>query len=127
MAQERKDMVTKPAMDAALKVAHDNAVNTTMKRLEEIRVAERAVQPLIGQVSLGLDSAEAIYRAALKARNIKGHDTIDASALPTMVDIVATNLKGSAVKAAPRLAADSDKLATFRKSIGDDRTIRQIA
>src|SRR6185437_13123260 len=68
--EDKKDMVKKPAMDAAIKLAEDAATKraeaNTMKRLNGIRIAERAVEPLIVKVSTALDSADAIYAAALK-------------------------------------------------------------
>jgi hypothetical protein len=100
---EEKDMVKKPVMDAAIKVAEDAATKraeaNTMKRLNGIRIAERAVEPLIGKVTTALDSADAIYAAALKASDVK-LDGVDASAYPALVDML---VKQKAVTARPNL------------------------
>src|SRR5258708_19165512 len=63
--EEEKDKPTKAAMDAAVPLAEDTATKraeaNTMQRLNDIRIAERAVAPLIGAVTTALDSASAIY------------------------------------------------------------------
>lgn len=86
-SDEDKDMVTKAAMDAAMKRASAEAETATMRRLTDIRAAERAVAPLIGEVTIGLDSAEAIYSAALKAKGISVAG-VHPSAFPAMVDML---------------------------------------
>lgn len=89
-----KDMVSKPAMDSAIKTAVDAATkraeDATMKRLADIRIAERAVEPLIGKPAVALDSASAIYAAALKAHEVKT-EGVDPSAYPAMVDMLVKN------------------------------------
>lgn len=97
--KDDKDMVSKKAMDAAVKLAGDSAArraeDATMKRLTDIRVAERAVEPLIGKPAVALDSAEKIYAAALKAHDVNT-EGVDPSAFPSMVDMLVKN------KAVPR-------------------------
>jgi 8-oxo-dGTP pyrophosphatase MutT (NUDIX family) len=94
-----KEMVSKPAMDAAIKLASDKATKAaeaaTMKRLNDIRIAERAVEPLIGKPAVALDSAEAIYAAALKAGGVKT-EGVDPSAFPAMIDLLITTKANSA-------------------------------
>jgi 8-oxo-dGTP pyrophosphatase MutT (NUDIX family) len=125
---EDKDKVTKPAMDAAVRQAEDAATKraeaNTMKRLNDIRIAERAVAPLLGTVTTALDSADAIYLAALKANGIKT-DGVPPAAFPAMVEMLVSTK--TATRAAPvHVAADSNTLAEFKKSIGDDRSMRVL-
>lgn len=125
---DKKKMVTKSAMDAALKKAQSDAEASTMKRLQDIRAAERAVAPLIGEVTLGLDSADAIYRAALKANDVdvKG---VDPSAFPALVAMLNKNKVASA-KPNIRIAHDAapaSERAEFDKAHGiPARRIRNL-
>jgi len=84
--EKDKNMVTKPAMDAAIaaatKAAHDAAVQTQ----REIRDAERAVRPYVGELAMAHDSAEAVYRTALGALGVKV-DGVHTSALPVILGL----------------------------------------
>jgi hypothetical protein len=68
-AEKDKDMITKPAMDAAIAAAVTKATSdaeaSTIARLNGIREAEAAVRPLIGELAVAQDSAEAVYKFAL--------------------------------------------------------------
>lgn len=55
---------TKAAMDAAIATAVKETEKTTIQRMNAIRLAEKEVQPLIGEV-VAQDSAEAVYKLAL--------------------------------------------------------------
>jgi hypothetical protein len=96
-----KDKPTKAAMDEAVRKAEDQATKraeaNTMKRLNGIRIAERAVEPLIGKVTTALDSADAIYLAALKHAGVKT-EGVDPSAFPALVDMA---VQSAAAKAKP--------------------------
>ena len=94
-----------------------------MKRLQDIRAAERGVAPLIGEVTLGLDSAEAIYAAALKANDVD-IDGLDLTAMARMVGVL--NKHKNAPREPKKVAADESVIATFKKSIGDERSIRNL-
>lgn len=78
-----KDMVSKGAMDAAIKAASEATAKQVRAAMRGTREAEEAVRPYIGTIpaTLGLDSAEQVYRHALKAMGVPGHDTIHESAL----------------------------------------------
>ena len=125
--KEMQDMPTKAGMDAAIKKAADEATKkaeaATMKRLQDIRAAERGVAPLIGEVTLGLDSAEAIYAAALKANDVD-IDGLDLTAMARMVGVL--NKHKNAPREPKKVAADESVIATFKKSIGDERSIRNL-
>ncbi|MBW4022015.1 MAG: hypothetical protein HIU92_02590 [Proteobacteria bacterium] len=74
--------------------------NATIRELQAIRAAEAEVAPYAGQI-LGMDSANAVYRAALAKL---GHDVTAVPAYASMKPIF-TALKG---KRAPReLAQDA--------------------
>lgn len=78
-----KDMVTKPAMDAAI----DTAVKATEKRVREtergIRTALAEVKPFVGELpaSMAFDSGASVVRQALKMLNVDGHATLHEDAL----------------------------------------------
>jgi uncharacterized protein len=65
---EQKESVTKTAMDAAIKTAVANTTKQILATQRNIRIAEREVQPWVGQ--LAFDSANGpsdVYRTTLKA------------------------------------------------------------
>lgn len=66
----------KKAFDAALKV-HGDAVKSEVRgAMRDAQEARDFVKPYVGAVSLALDSAEDIYRHALKTLKVDGVDTI---------------------------------------------------
>ncbi|EEH3510052.1 DUF2213 domain-containing protein, partial [Salmonella enterica] len=56
--------VDKPAMDAAIRLATDQATKRAAENFRAVRVAETEVRPLIGDV-VAMDCAEEVYRTAL--------------------------------------------------------------
>lgn len=78
-----KDMVTKPAMDAAI----DAATKATEKRVrateQGIRTALVEIKPWVGELpgTLAFDSAEGVYRHAATMLGIKNAKTLHADAL----------------------------------------------
>lgn len=72
-----KDEATKLAKDAA-----DAAVASALAAERSLVAARADVADVVGTVAL--DSAEAVYRSALKTEKVDGADTIHASALPTV-------------------------------------------
>lgn len=63
---EKKDMVSKGAMDAAIRAA----VANERKVGREIDAAKEDVRPYVGSISIACDSAADVYGAALKGLNI---------------------------------------------------------
>src|ERR1035437_2346034 len=118
-AEEKdKDMVSKSAMDAAIRRVASDTEASTMKRLSDIRAAERAVAPIIGEVSLGLDSATAIYAAALTDKDIDPAG-VDPSAFPAMVGMLSKLANENGTRARLRLAHDAapaSERAEFEKA-----------
>ncbi len=76
---EMKDMVTKPAMDAAI----DAAVKLVRANEQGIRTALAEVKAFVGEIpaSMAFDSAASVHRHALKMLNVDGHATLHADAL----------------------------------------------
>jgi ADP-ribose pyrophosphatase YjhB (NUDIX family) len=64
--EEKKDMVSKGAMDAAIRAA----VANERKIGREIDTAKEDVRPYVGSISIACDSAADVYGAALKCLNI---------------------------------------------------------
>ncbi|HBL7130707.1 TPA: DUF2213 domain-containing protein [Serratia marcescens] len=102
------DMVSKPAMDAAIRLAADNATKVAAKNFQAVRTAESEVRPLIGDV-VAMDSAEEVYRTALEQAGIDITD-VHPSAYRSMVKYAVEQKQ--AVKA-PKLAHDSAAASSF--------------
>jgi len=87
---EMASMVKKPAMDAAIAAATTATEKRVMGLQREIRKAEHAVQPYVGQLSSDIvfDTADDVYRHALDMLGVKEAKTIDASALPTILKLM---------------------------------------
>jgi hypothetical protein len=65
-AAEKDEKEEKKAMDAALAKNTDE----TIKKMRAIVTAEKNIFPLVGELSLAFDSAEAVYKAALDIMDI---------------------------------------------------------
>ncbi|MBN5380489.1 DUF2213 domain-containing protein [Serratia ureilytica] len=102
------DTVSKPAMDAAIRLAADNATKAAAKNFQAVRTAESEVRPLIGDV-VAMDSAEEVYRTALEQAGIDITD-VHPSAYRSMVKYAVEQKQ--AVKA-PKLAHDSAAASSF--------------
>jgi len=80
-----KDTVTKSAMDAAINAASKLATTNAIKLQRDIRDAERAVRPFVGELNMSFDSAAEVYRHALKMRGVKEAADVHESALPILL------------------------------------------
>ncbi|HDY3020303.1 TPA: DUF2213 domain-containing protein [Salmonella enterica] len=100
--------VDKPAMDAAIKLATDQATKRAAENFRAVRVAETEVRPLIGDV-VAMDCAEEVYRTALEQTGIDIQG-IDPSAYRSMVKF-AVEQKQTAK--GPRVAMDQASASTF--------------
>jgi hypothetical protein len=74
-------MVTQDAMNAAIKAATD----AITKKQRDIRDAEREVRPWVGDLAMAFDSADEVYKAALKIVGVENLDKIHPSAFPTLL------------------------------------------
>lgn len=109
--EEEKDKVSKTAMDSAIRLATDSATKKAAQNFREIREAELAVRPLIGDV-VAMDSAADVYRTALEQSgvDIKG---VHPSAFPSLVKMAISQKENS--RPAP-LAQDSASISDFEKA-----------
>lgn len=96
-----EDSVTKDELSAAVKAATE----AERARQKDAATAREAVRPLVGAVSMAMDSAPEIYRFALKHAGVKT-DGVHESALGTLVEMAVKQKKQSA-GAAPAVAMDA--------------------
>ena len=68
--KEEKDMVSKTAMDAAIAASTQAAESRTIARINGIHEARKIAAPFVGEIAVACDSAEDVYRAALKIRGV---------------------------------------------------------
>jgi len=89
-AMDTSKFVTKQAMDSAVRVASDaaakRATEAAIRTQQEIREAERAVRPFVGDLAMAHDSADAVYRTALTSLNINV-EGVHPSAFPTILSM----------------------------------------
>jgi len=109
--------VGKPAMDAAIQVAADE----TIARMQAVREAEDAVEPIIGRVR-GQNTAEGVYKLALD------HMKVDLTGLPPVAygplfQRLAQNMSDEPVDAG-FVAQDSKALDAYAKRFNPDRIRR---
>lgn len=102
-----KDKVDKTAMDAAIAAAVSETEAKTVKRMQAISVAEKAVLPIIGAVA-AMDSAESVYKLALDHAKVDLTD-VHPSAYRAMVALI----QRPSATPAPRLGMDSAGIAGF--------------
>jgi hypothetical protein len=115
-----KDMVTRPAMDAAIE-ATKKSVRITERG---IRMALDEVKPFVGEFStkqqMAFDSADDVYRQALVMLGVDGAKDIHASALPAVLR--AQPKAGAKTRAEVRMGADEAQKSDFAKRFpGADR------
>jgi uncharacterized protein len=118
-----KEMVDKPAMDAAIAKAVADTTAKVTQNQREIRDAERKVRPYVGELAIACDSAEGVYRAALTAMGLGDKiKDVHASALPTILDM--QPLPGSKPKAKPAMAMDAAGAKSFAERFPDANRIK---
>jgi hypothetical protein len=93
------DAVTKDELSEAVR----GAVEAERARSRDAAVAREKVRPIVGVVSVALDSAPEIYRFALKHAKVS-HDGVHDSALGALVDMA---VERSKPKASPAIAQDA--------------------
>jgi hypothetical protein len=117
---DKEGMVDKTAMDKAIKLAVDAArretEERTITRLRGIAEAEETVKPYVGKLT-AMDSAEAVYKAALEVLKI---DVAGVHPSAYKAVLVAQPKPGDTPK--PRVAADSAMPSDFLEAFpGADR------
>lgn len=90
-----------------------DALETRMRsQFRALREAEQMCEPIIGRVAC--DSAEEVYRMALKQKGVSGVDALHSSALKPMVEML-QNTK-MAQDSAPVINSDSrSRVSSFLK------------
>jgi hypothetical protein len=73
-AEKDDEKVDKKAMDAAIQAAVKNADKLAVDRMNAIFEARETVKPYVGQLAIAMDSAEAVYKAALDMLNVNTKD-----------------------------------------------------
>jgi hypothetical protein len=68
--EKEKDMVSKTAMDAAIAASTKAAEDRAIARINGIHEARKIAAPFVGEIAVACDSAEDVYRAALKIRGV---------------------------------------------------------
>ena len=84
--EDKKDMVSKKAMDSAIKLAAKTAEDSAIARINGIHEARKIAAPFVGEIALACDSADDVYRAALKVLGVKT-EGIHPSALRTILEL----------------------------------------
>jgi uncharacterized protein len=117
-AEGKKDMVTKPAMDAALRANAESVTKAVRATEQGIRVALEKVRPYVGQLpaTIAFDSGAEVIRHALTMLGREGAKTLHADALE---DVLKTYPKAgerkSAIAADGEIAMDSATVDGFTK------------
>lgn len=118
---EMKDMVTKPAMDAALKAVAETTAKSVRETERGIRVALAEVRPFVGELpaTLAFDSGADVKRHALTMLGVENAKTLHADALDAVLGVqpkigARPNDNGS-----PRLAMDADASKDFSSRFPD--------
>ena len=81
--------MSKDEMNAAVAAA----VEADRKRQRDAVEAREIVRPLVGQVSIAMDSAEEIYKFALKQAGVKTDDVKELAALKGMTELAVRGAK----------------------------------
>lgn len=114
--KENKEMVTKHAMDSAIGAAVKAATAAARKTEREIAGARDRVRPLVGALAsdLAFDSADDVYRHALKMLGHPVADDVRGSALTTILDLIPAPGRAQETR---RIAMDS--AASTENKLGD--------
>lgn len=118
-AMDGKQPITQDQLDKALKVQ----ATTLRKNAQEAAEARAFVRPYVGEVSMALDSAEQIHRAAAEAMGIEDADKVHASALKTFIKTVGSNKTSNANDGDGGLALDGAAAKSFDERFPDAKRI----
>lgn len=106
------DKVTKPAMDQAIKVAVDATTKRLLDNARAVRDAEKEVRPYVGEIALACDSAEDVYRTALKGLGVEGVE--DVKELPALKAILkAQTVPGTKKAVTSHVAMDAKSVSSY--------------
>ncbi len=112
---EDKAAADRKATDEAIKTAVTDAEKRWQKTQTEIREAENAVRPYVGDLKIACDSAAAVYRTALGAIEADVDD-LDTLPLPALKSVFKAHVEANAAaerQPKPRIAADAKATKSF--------------
>ena len=93
------------------------AVDGEQQRAKALRDAEQFVFPFVGRLAVACDSAEQVFRTALK---MKGIDAREVREVPALRLLLSTQKKAvDDPKPAPRVAQDSTSISSYHKMFGN--------
>jgi hypothetical protein len=122
---DKEDTVSKKEMETAMDSAVKKATDLATKRQRDIFEALEFVNPYVGKLSLAFDSAEDVYRTAIKTINVDlGADaaTLPVSALRA---VLGAQPKPGERRAEPAVAMDSKSVDKFKTRYPDAGRIGQ--
>lgn len=108
----------KTGMDAKAFAADVN------RRVAAIRTAEREVRPLVGEITVAMDSAAEVYKFALDAAKVETKG-VHPSAFGTLV-AMAVSAKAASSRREPTMALDAAAGASFREQFPNAREPKRI-
>lgn len=107
--------ITAAAMDAAIDKTRKETLAAATKNNQEIRAAERAVRPYVGEVTKAYDSASGIYKDTLEAFKVDVTG-VDPSAYPAMLKLVPVpGAKAAPTQSEASLGMDAASSTEFAK------------
>lgn len=109
-----KDMVSKPAMDAAISTAVTAAVTQERANSRALHAALQKVRPIVGDLTMAFDTAADVFRHVLKARGVENVDKLHESALEPIIDMQ-PKAGARAVETNSVLGMDSATIESFEK------------
>lgn len=114
------DTVTRTEMEEAMRATADSV----KKSQRDIREAERFVAPWVGQLAVTFDSAEEVYRKALKMMGKSGIDKVHPSALRFLIEQEPLPGARRTPTQNARVAADTAATSSFNERFPDAARIR---
>ena len=117
---KENDMVSKPAMDAALAASRKQI----RKEMHEATEARELVRPYVGNLPIALDSAEDVLRAAASAMGVASAKTANVSALRELITLKGSaSVRDSRATTSPSVAMDAADADTFKSMFPDAQRI----
>ncbi len=122
-----KDTVSKTAMDAALRKNRDDTIAEMKRQFNARTEAQELVRPLIGEVTIAMDTDIKIYGAALDHAGVDHDDIKDPKALRRMTEMAVKahtdSTRTSTQRKSLKLAEDhGDALTNFAQTYGIEQT-----
>lgn len=110
----KPDMVSKKDMATAMDAAIKKVTEANDKRQQELRAAERAVKPYVGELAMDHKTADEVYAATLTALGVEGVADVHPSAYPAILKAIPLpNQKNTNVSA--EVAMDAAAINSYEK------------